>query len=97
MCCTFNPMLCTMLFSIKVRAQFKSASVIFNLTIIQQHQLNLSTISQCAIFSVITYTYYKLPLTHYSHLLAFGTGKSWYLGEGHLLGKLHPTRPEPNL
>ena len=30
------------------------------------------------------------------HLLDFGTGGFWYLGEGHLLGTLHPTRPGPN-
>ena len=97
MCCPFNPMLCTTLFSIKARAQFKSASVIFNSTILQQHQVNSSTTSRCAIPSEITNIYYTLPLTHHIHILAFGTGGFWYLGEGHLLGTLHPTRPGPNL
>ena len=96
-CCTFNPMLCTTLYSIIARAQFKSASAIFNSTILQQQKVNLSTTSRCAIPSVITYTYYTLPLIHYIHLLAFGTGGFWYLGKGHLLGTLHPTRPGPNL
>ena len=98
MCFTFNPMLCTALYSIKARAQFKSDSAIFNSTILQQQQVNLSTTSRCAIPSVIKYTYYTLPLPliHYIHLLGFGTGGFWYLREGHLLGTLHHTRHGPN-
>ena len=66
MCCTFNPMLCTTLFSIKARAQFKSAFAIFNSTILQRHQVNYST-SQCAVHSVITNTY----ITHFPSLTTF--------------------------
>ena len=67
MCCTFNPMLCNTLFSIKVRAQLKSASAIFNSTIIQRHQVNSSTTSRCAIPSLITNTY----ITHFPSLTTF--------------------------
>ena len=97
MCFTFYPMLCTTLFSIKARTQFKLLSAIFNSTILQQHQVNSTTSLRCAIPSVFTNIYYTLPLTHIIHLFAFGTGGFWYLGEGHLLGTLHPTRPGPNL
>ena len=67
MCCTFNPMLCTKLFSIKVRAQFKSASTVFNSTIIQRHQVNSSTTSRCDIPFEITNTY----IAHFPSLTTF--------------------------
>ena len=98
MCCTFNPMLCTTLYSIKARAQFKSAFTIFNSTILQRHQVKSSTTSRCAIPSVLTNTHILHTSPHSPHSSpCLGTGGFWYLGEGHLFETLHPTRPGPNL
>ena len=83
MCCTFNPMLCTTLFFIKVRSQFKSASAIFNSTIYQRHQVNSSTTSRCAIPSVITNTY----ITHFPSLTTFISLPSGQVDSG-ILGRV---------
>ena len=100
MCFTFYPMLCTTLFSIKARAQFKLASAIFNSIIRQQHQVTQQQhygALSLLYLHIYIYIYNTLRLTHIIHLFAFGTVGFGYLGEGQLLGTLHPTRPGPNL
>ena len=73
---------------------------------IRHFKFNNSTTTSSQLFNNITvryplcnykYIYYTLPLTHHIHLLTFGTGGFFYLGEGHLFVTLHPTRPGPNL
>ena len=96
--CVVHSILCCALrfFSIKARAQFKSASAIFNSTILQRHQVNSTTTSRCAIPSVITNTY----ITHFPSLTTFISLPSRQVDSG-ILGRvtyLGPcTLPDLNL